>query len=119
MAAAQESGKKVIGVDIDQSRESPTVITSAMKGLTPSVYDCISNYYANDFPGGQTKVYDASNDGVGLPMETSKFENFTQVDYTQIFWELQTGNVPRMDTLDKDGSPKVVPVRISRVVEIN
>jgi len=33
-AAADAAGGKVIGVDVDQSAESPTIITSAMKDLT-------------------------------------------------------------------------------------
>ena len=39
MAAAQEKNARVIGVDVDQSTESETVITSAMKLLSNSVYD--------------------------------------------------------------------------------
>ena len=41
MAAAQEKNAKVIGVDVDQSAESETVITSAMKLLSNSVYDAV------------------------------------------------------------------------------
>ena len=35
MAAAEAAGTKVIGVDVDQSGESETVITSAMKAWAP------------------------------------------------------------------------------------
>ena len=118
MSAAEQTGKKVIGVDVDQSGESPTVITSAMKGLRPSVYSCIADYYYDSFPGGETLVFDASNEGVGLPMETSKFDNFTEMQYAEVFFELQMGYVPRMDNLEESGSPSVVPVRITRVNEI-
>ena len=119
MAAADQTGKKVIGVDVDQSGESHTVITSAMKGLRPSVYSCISDYYSGFFPGGQTLVFSAANEGVGLPMSTSKFQSFSQHDYDTIFWELAAGNIPRMlDDPDAGGSPKVVPVTITRVTEV-
>ena len=118
MAAAEQAGKKVIGVDVDQSGESPTVITSAMKGLQVSVYDCIADYYNGKFPGGQTLVFAADNKGVGLPMQTSKFQNFKQADYDSIFAKLASGSIPRMDNLDSEGSPKVVPVTISRVTEV-
>ena len=50
MAAAEAAGTKVIGVDVDQSGESETVITSAMKGLGTSVYDMIAAYYNGSFP---------------------------------------------------------------------
>ena len=42
MAAAQEKNAKTIGVDVDQSSESDTVITSAMKLLSNSVYDGVT-----------------------------------------------------------------------------
>jgi len=118
MAAAEQTQKKVIGVDVDQSNESHTVITSAMKGLQVSVYDCIADYYNGRFPGGQTLVFAADNQGVGLPMSTSKFKSFKQSDYDNIFKKLASGAIPRMDTLDSNGSPKVVPVAITRVTEI-
>ncbi|MDR0312398.1 MAG: BMP family ABC transporter substrate-binding protein [Treponema sp.] len=118
MAAAEQTGKKVIGVDVDQSIESSTVITSAMKGLQASVYSAITDFYNNRFPGGQTVVFTAANRGVGLPMSTSKFNTFRQSDYDSIFNALASGRIPRMDTLDSDGSPRVVPVTITRVTEI-
>jgi basic membrane protein A len=118
MAAAQQSGKKVIGVDVDQSAESPTVITSAMKGLRPSVYSCVADYYAGKFPGGQILVFSAQNDGVGLPMETSKFQTFSQADYDAVYKLLANGTIPRMDKLHETGSPSVVPVSLTRVTEV-
>jgi len=118
MAAAEQTGNKVIGVDVDQSGESSTVITSAMKGLAPSVYACIKDYYAGKFPGGQTLVFDAANNGVGLPMRTSKFDSFSLADYNGIFEKLSSGAVPRMEEITEDGSPRIVPVRITRVTEV-
>jgi basic membrane protein A len=118
MAAAEQAGRKVIGVDVDQSGESPTVITSAMKELASSVYNSIAAFYAGRFPGGQTIILEASNGGVGLPMETSKFDTFSKDDYDAIFRRLANGEIPRMDTLDSNGSPSIVPVTISRITEI-
>lgn len=119
MAAAEQTGKKVIGVDVDQSNESPSVITSAMKGLQASVYDCISDYYNNKFPGGQTKVFEAANMGVGLPMKSSKFQTFSQADYDKIFNDLASGKISRMmDDPNAAGSPSVVPVTIVKVTEV-
>lgn len=93
MAAAEEAGAKVIGVDVDQSGESDTVITSAMKMLSNSVYDGVKAFYDGSFPGGQTSVFTAANDGVGLPMETSKFESFTQADYDALFADMKAGKI--------------------------
>ena len=100
MAAAEEAGAKVVGVDVDQSSESDTIITSAMKKLSVSVYDGIKAYYDGSFPGGKTTVFTAENDGVGLPMETSKFEKFTQADYVALFAKLQGGELTIQNGID-------------------
>ncbi len=93
MAAAEEAGAKVVGVDVDQSSESDTVITSAMKQLSVSVYDGVKAFYDGSFPGGATTVFTAANDGVGLPMESSKFEKFTQADYDALYQKLSGGEI--------------------------
>ena len=93
MAAAEEAGAKVIGVDVDQSGESDTVITSAMKMLSNSVYDGVKAFYDGSFPGGQTSVFTAENDGVGLPMETSKFDSLTQAEYDALFADRKAGKI--------------------------
>lgn len=85
MKAAEAADKKVIGVDVDQSNESKTVITSSMKNLSKSVYDALANYYKNEFPGGTTVTLNAGSEGVELPMGTSTFAKFTQADYDAIY----------------------------------
>jgi basic membrane protein A len=93
MAAAEELDKKVIGVDVDQSSESPSVITSAMKKLSVSVYEGITSFYAGTFKGGVKTVFTAENDGIGLPMATSKFNTFSQADYDAVFAKLQANEI--------------------------
>jgi len=93
MAAAEEAGAKVVGVDVDQSSESDTVITSAMKQLSVSVYDGVKAFYDGSFPGGSTSVFTAANDGVGLPMDSSKFETFAQEDYDALYTKLADGSI--------------------------
>ena len=78
---------------MDQSPESETVITSAMKELSNSVYEGVKQFYAGSFPGGSTSVFTAENDGVGLPMDTSKFETFSQADYDALFAKLSGGEI--------------------------
>lgn len=125
MAAAAQMNGKVIGVDIDQSTESETVITSAMKGIQASVYDIVSKYYANEFPGGQALIFDATNDGIALPTDTSKLEKFTEEDYKAIYEALKTdkdgiaSNIVK--DVDKEGNPvelSAIPTSIVKVTEI-
>jgi len=120
MAAAEETGKVMIGVDVDQSGESASVISSAMKELSNSVYACVADYYAGRFPGGQNLVFSAANDGVGLPMSSSKWRTFGVSDYNAIFSKLVDGSIPRIfeDPNVEAGSPSAVPVRITRVTEV-
>lgn len=105
MAAAQEKGAKVIGVDVDQSSESDTVITSAMKLLSNSVYDGVKDFYDGSFPGGKTSVFTVANSGVGLPMETSKFEKFNQEQYDAIYKKLADGEITLIQFSEDNNDP--------------
>jgi basic membrane protein A len=86
---------KVIGVDINQGGDSDTVITSALKGLGASVQQALAEYFDGEFRGGETVVFNASNDGVGLPTdeESFRFEEFTIAQYNAIFAKLANGTV--------------------------
>ncbi len=93
MKAAETAGKKVIGVDVDQSSESETVITSAMKNLGDSVYGALEDFYAGKFEGGKAQTLDAAVNGIKLPMETSKFETFSQEKYDDLYAKLVDGTI--------------------------
>ncbi len=107
MAAAEEKGKKFIGVDVDQSFESETVMTSAMKQLSVSVYDGVKAFYDGNFPGGETSIFSAKNNGIGLPMETSRFTTFTQEDYDKIYAELKEGKIELVQPSEDNNNPTV------------
>ena len=107
MAAAEEKGGKMIGVDVDQSFESPSVITSAMKQLSVSVYDGVKAHFDDKFPGGKTSIFSAKNDGIGLPMDTSKFTKFTKEDYDKIYKELKDGKVTLVQPSQDNNNPTV------------
>ncbi|HOE77542.1 MAG TPA: BMP family ABC transporter substrate-binding protein [Bacilli bacterium] len=96
MAAAEAiEGKKVIGVDVNQKGDSPTVITSAMKGLGASVQYALGKYYDGkwDEIGGTSVSLGIDQDGVGLPDDFERFENFTQAQYNEIVAKLISGEV--------------------------
>jgi len=109
MKAAETAGTKVIGVDVDQSPESDTVITSSMKNLSKSVYDTLTGYYADKFSGGTTVSLDASVEGIQLPMETSRFEKFTQADYDAIYAKIVAKEISLAKDTDAVDA-KAVPV---------
>ena len=117
MAAAEAANGKVIGVDVDQSGESETVITSAAKGLAASVEQTLEAFYAGTFPGGEAQVKDATLDGVSLPMETSRFNTFSQADYDAIFAKLVAGEITLLNDATV-ASASEIPVTTMTVTEI-
>ncbi len=93
MNAAEAVGAKVIGVDVDQSAESQTVLTSAMKNLGKSVYSSLEELYSGTFEGGKEFTLDASSQSILLPLETSRFEAFTKEQYDAIYEKLVSGEI--------------------------
>ncbi|MDF2587742.1 MAG: tmpC [Anaerocolumna sp.] len=105
MKAAESASAKVIGVDVDQSSESDTVISSSMKNLSKSVSDALTSFYKNEFPGGTTVSLNAEAQGVQLPMETSKFAKFTKADYDAIYDKIVKKEITiENDTVAADAS---------------
>ena len=111
MAAASESGAKVIGVDVDQRYDSDTVITSATKGLGASVIQVLESIYKNnnfaDF-GGATTYFNATNAGVSLPTVVlddasadafDRFNSFDKAAYDAVFATLVDGSVDPIRTI--------------------
>ena len=91
-AAAGANDGKVIGVDVDQSSQSDSVITSATKGLREAVMIACGDFYNGKWAGGQ-KTLGAKDDAVGLPTETWSLEKFTLDDYNALFASLKDGTV--------------------------
>ena len=94
-AAAAANDGKVIGVDVDQSSQSETVITSAMKGLSASVVYALEKFYAGEFDtlGDVSTVLGAANDAVGLPTATWSLKNFTLNDYNALLASMKEGKI--------------------------
>ena len=92
----------MIGVDVDQYWMSERVISSAMKELALSVYDMLTDILNDRFVGGREIMFDATNNGIGLPMHSSRWENFTQEQYDAIFAQLANGTVVPNPSLNFD-----------------
>lgn len=78
--ASKEAGAKSIGVDMPCNYISPDVIiTSALKNVGVGVEITIKDLVEGNFKGGQAKIFDLSNGGVGyektklIPEEVIKF----------------------------------------------
>ncbi len=83
VAAAAANDGLVVGVDVDQSAQSDTVVTSAMKGLAASVQWAVAKVYDGTFSeiGGKGTSLGAKDDAVGLPTATWSLKNYTIEEY--------------------------------------
>ena len=95
VAAAAENDGHVVGVDVDQSFDSDTVVTSAMKGLASSVEWALAKYYAGEFAdiGGVGTSLGAADNSVGLPTATWSMKNFSVDEYNALFAQIVAGTV--------------------------
>ena len=96
-AAASANDGLVVGVDVDQSSASDTVITSAMKSLADGVVIALEDHFNGswDEVGGTTITLGATEDAVGLPTATEswRFENFTVEEYNTLFEAIKDGTL--------------------------
>ena len=96
-AAASANDGYVIGVDVDQSAESDTVITSAMKGLSDAVQWAVGHVYDDTFAeiGGVGTSLGVEDNAVGLPTADAswRFETFTVADYEAMFDAVLNGTL--------------------------
>ncbi len=101
-AAAAANDGKVIGVDVDQSTQSDTVITSAMKGLSDAVQWAVDKVYTDAFAeiGGQSTSLGVKEDAIALPVDTWSMTNFSVEAYEELYQKVLDGTV----TVDNDFS---------------
>ena len=94
-AAASANDGAVVGVDVDQSSESDTVITSAMKGLAASVQWACAKVYDGSFAelGGTCATLGAKDNAVGLPTATWSLTKWTVDDYNAMLAKMADGSL--------------------------
>ena len=107
-AAASAEDGKVIGVDVDQSYESPTVITSAMKGIGEAARQALvaaesEETWAAFIGDGTTSItLGAAQNAVGLPTDTWSLTGWTVEEYEAMLADIVAGNV----TIDNADVPE-------------
>ena len=94
-AAASAEDGKVVGVDVDQSSESETVVTSAMKGLSDAAEWAIAKVYDGtwDEIGNAATSLGVAENAVGRPTATWSMENFSVADYEDLFQKVLNGDI--------------------------
>ena len=93
-AAAAANDGVTVGVDVDQSGDSDTVITSAMKELANSVQQMAAKNEAGEWDSLDGCVVLGAADGdTGIPTEGWKFEKFTVDEYQAMFDSVANGSL--------------------------
>ena len=82
-AAASANDKKVIGVDVDQSFDSKTVVTSALKGIGAAATWACGKAYDGTWAeiGGKGTSLGAAENATGLPTATWSMKKYTVKEY--------------------------------------
>lgn len=99
VAAGKEAW--VIGVDSDQYEDGiydvennkSVVLTSAIKKVNEAAYQIIEAELAGKFNGGETIVFDASNDGVGIPEENPNLSEDTIAKVSEVYELVKNGEI--------------------------
>ncbi len=93
--AASANDGFVVGVDVDQSFESDTVITSAMKGLAASVQWACAKVYDGSYAelGGTCATLGAKDGAVGLPTDTWSLTGWTVEEYNEMVKAMADGTL--------------------------
>ena len=118
-------GGKVIGVDVDQAPvidglygEGMTV-TSAMKGLYPTIVDTLTEIYNDNWEAyagrietlGVVSGTDPEANYVQLPMESTHWnENFTVEDYVTLVYRLYRGEIEVSNDISAEPLPQYITV---------
>ena len=114
-AAASENDAKVIGVDVDQSYESPAVITSALKGISAATQWAIAKAYDGTWEeiGGVGTSLGAAEDATGLPVDTWSLTGYSVEEYQQQLADVVSGAIAIDDqVIEGDG---ITGVELSNV----
>ena len=94
-AAASANDGAVVGVDKDQSFDSDTVVTSAMKGISSSVLWALDKAFAGSWDeiGGKDSSLGAADDAVCLPVDTWSLEGWTVEEYQAMLQDIIDGTL--------------------------
>ena len=103
-AAASANDKFVVGVDTDQSYESDTVITSALKGVKEAASWAIGKAYDGTWDSLNGFVSRGAADGAtGLPEATWSLKNYSVDEYKAQLADIVSGKLQiSSDVLEND-----------------
>jgi basic membrane protein A len=122
--AAAKVGGKVIGVDVDQALTIDPVygedmtVTSAMKGLAPTVKTVLGKIVAGEFVGGQVENLGLASENsadnyVQLPASTQWADTFTEADYNALVAAIYNGEIVVNNSIEGVAADYVTVVSVN------
>lgn len=96
----------IVGVDSDQyaqgiySNNKSVILTSAIKRIDNATFTVIQDDLNGKFPGGKTLMFDATNDGIGIPAENPNLSKETTDKCASILADLKAGKIVVADKAD-------------------
>lgn len=92
-SAEEREGKFLMGANVDQRDLSKKIISSGLKQLKESVYNVLTDIYADKFDGGKAVRLTAANDGVGITPDFTRFRTFTETKYNEVYKKLADNEI--------------------------
>lgn len=106
LEAAENQDGLMIGVDVDQSRISERVLTSAVKNIGPAVTDALDEYYASggwpEEDAGQVKRYGVEEGCAAIPVVDTewRFQEIPTTHFFEIYKQIKRGDRTVTDAID-------------------
>ena len=97
--ARAAKGAWIVGVDVDQysqgiyKGDKSIILTSAMKRIDTAAYDMIKAEKEGKLPGGQTLIFDAKKDGVGIPATNPNLSADVSTKVAAVLADLKAGKI--------------------------
>ena len=97
--ARAAKGVWIVGVDTDQytqgiyTGDKSIILTSAMKRIDTAAYDMVKAEKDGKFPGGQTLMFTAKNNGVGIPAKNPNLSADVTKKVAEILDLLKAGKI--------------------------
>ena len=117
-AAAEQNNGKVIGVDSDQSGESPTIVTSAIKDLERVTYNTLKDWAAGKFKGGKLPVY---GEGTRRCFGFDEVQELHPGQYDELYKKLADdvdGMATSIPTDRSYASPDQIPLKCAKLTYV-
>ncbi|MEA1911811.1 MAG: BMP family ABC transporter substrate-binding protein [Spirochaetota bacterium] len=96
-----KSGEEVwiVGVDVDQYADGlfdgkkSIILTSAMKRIDTAAYDMVKAELSGSFPGGETLIFNAANNGVSIPAKNPNLDSDVEAKVGDVFDMIKSGSI--------------------------